>query len=91
MSYPSGKLRAVALACVLGVIALSVAAGLGSDDRLTVGIELAAKNVGLSAIVALTAHRFSDRPPLLASLHAASVSGRVATGSSASVDGVSRS
>ena len=86
-----GKLRAGALACVVGVIALSVgadesdaellgevrsglplalgwtvmamllgvalsaAAGLGSDDRLTIGIELAAKNVGLSAIVALTA------------------------------------
>ena len=85
----AGKLRAGTLACVVGVIALSVgadesgllgevwsglplafgwtvmamllgialsaAAGLGSDDRLTVGIELAAKNVGLSAIVALTA------------------------------------
>jgi BASS family bile acid:Na+ symporter len=42
------------MAMLLG-IALSALAGLGADDRMTVGIELAAKNVGLSAIVALTA------------------------------------
>jgi BASS family bile acid:Na+ symporter len=42
------------MAMLLG-IALSALARLGSDDRITVGIELAAKNVGLSAIVALTA------------------------------------
>lgn len=42
------------MALLLGV-ALAALAGLGSDDRMTIGIELAAKNVGLSAIVALTA------------------------------------
>jgi BASS family bile acid:Na+ symporter len=42
------------MALLLGV-ALSALAGLGADDRMTIGIELAAKNVGLSAIVALTA------------------------------------
>lgn len=43
-----------AMAMGLG-IALAALARLGSDDCITIGIELAAKNVGLSAIVALTA------------------------------------
>jgi BASS family bile acid:Na+ symporter len=41
------------MALVLGV-AIAAAARLDADDRITIGIELAAKNVGLSAIVALT-------------------------------------
>lgn len=36
-------------------LALAGLAGLGADDRFTIGVELATKNVGLSAIVALTA------------------------------------
>jgi BASS family bile acid:Na+ symporter len=42
-----------AMAMLLG-LALGALAGLDADDRFTIGIELAAKNVGLSAIVALT-------------------------------------
>jgi BASS family bile acid:Na+ symporter len=42
------------MALLLGV-ALASAARLDADDRITIGIELAAKNVGISAIVALTA------------------------------------
>jgi BASS family bile acid:Na+ symporter len=43
-----------AMAMAIG-IAVSWLTGLDADDRITIGIELAAKNVGLSAIVALTA------------------------------------
>jgi BASS family bile acid:Na+ symporter len=43
-----------AMAMLLGV-GLGALADLDADDRFTIGIELAAKNVGLSAIVALTA------------------------------------
>jgi BASS family bile acid:Na+ symporter len=50
-----------AMAMLLGY-GIAALAGLDADDRFTIGIELAAKNVGLSAIVALTA---LDSPELL--------------------------
>jgi BASS family bile acid:Na+ symporter len=43
-----------AMAMALGML-LGAVADLDADDRFTIGVELAAKNVGLSAIVALTA------------------------------------